>query len=201
VASKRIPPVLAVEIEAAWPTAMPADLWQLIADMAAGIAGEARNGLRRNCREAWIRVSPRTVRRYMGSGPGAKSRQGSQAWSAFVRNHARSVLACYFFVTVTATFRILYIFVVLDVSTRRIVHWNVTDIQRRSGLYSSSGSWCRVPSRVDLSARPRQHLIRGCRSHDCGNGADGPQDAHPDAASERVLRATDRHNPACASVS
>src|SRR5205814_4069914 len=57
----------------------------------------------------------------------AKSRQGSQAWSAFVRNHARSVLACDFFVTVTATFRILYIFVVLKVGTRRILQWNVTD--------------------------------------------------------------------------
>jgi hypothetical protein len=27
---------------------------------------------------------------------------------------------------VTATFRILYVFVVLEVGTRRIVHWNVT---------------------------------------------------------------------------
>jgi len=44
-----------------------------------------------------------------------------------VRNHARAVLACDFFVTVTATFGMLYIFVVLEVGTRRILHWNVTD--------------------------------------------------------------------------
>jgi putative transposase len=74
-----------------------------------------------------IRVSPRTVRRYMPAGPDTKSGPGSQAWSSFVRNHSRAVLACDFFVTVTATFRMLYIFVVLDVGTRRIVHWNVTD--------------------------------------------------------------------------
>jgi hypothetical protein len=43
-----------------------------------------------------------------------------------VRNHARSVLASDFFVVVTATFRLLYGFVVLEVGTRRIVHWNVT---------------------------------------------------------------------------
>ena len=43
-----------------------------------------------------------------------------------MRNHARSVLACDFFVTVTATFRMLYVFVVLEVGTRRILHWNVT---------------------------------------------------------------------------
>jgi len=43
-----------------------------------------------------------------------------------MRNHARSVLACDFFVTVTATFRLLYVFVVLEVDTRRLLHWNVT---------------------------------------------------------------------------
>jgi putative transposase len=43
-----------------------------------------------------------------------------------VRNHARSMLACDFFVVVTATFRVVYVFVVMEVGTRRIVHWNVT---------------------------------------------------------------------------
>jgi putative transposase len=31
-----------------------------------------------------------------------------------------------FFVAVTATFRMMYVFVVLEVGTRRILHWNVT---------------------------------------------------------------------------
>jgi putative transposase len=44
-----------------------------------------------------------------------------------VRNHASAVLACDFFVAITATFRVLYVFVALDVGTRRIRHWNVTD--------------------------------------------------------------------------
>jgi len=39
----------------------------------------------------------------------------------------RAVLASDFFVVVTATFRLLYVFVVLEVGTRRIVRWNVTD--------------------------------------------------------------------------
>jgi transposase InsO family protein len=59
--------------------------------------------------------------------PGSNRGPGSQAWSSFVRNQARAVLACDFFVAVTATFRLLYIFVVLEVGTRRILHWNVTD--------------------------------------------------------------------------
>jgi hypothetical protein len=33
------------------------------------------------------------------------------------------LLASDFFVTATVTFRLLYVFVVLDVGTRRIVHW------------------------------------------------------------------------------
>jgi transposase InsO family protein len=73
-----------------------------------------------------IQVSPRTVRRYMSR---AAPRDGarSQTWTTFVRNHASALLACDFFVTVTATFRVLYVFVVLDVGTRRILHWNVTE--------------------------------------------------------------------------
>jgi putative transposase len=39
-------------------------------------------------------------------------------------------LACDFFVTVTASFRVVYTFVVLEVGTRRIVHWNVTEHPR-----------------------------------------------------------------------
>jgi putative transposase len=56
-----------------------------------------------------------------------RARTGAQqAWSTFVRNHARGVLASDFFVVVTATFRLFYVFVVLEVGTRRIVYWNVT---------------------------------------------------------------------------
>jgi hypothetical protein len=73
-----------------------------------------------------IRLSPRTVRRYMPPTTTPRTPRRSQAWSSFVRNHARSVLACDFFVAVTATFRILYVFVVMEVGTRRIGHSNVT---------------------------------------------------------------------------
>ena len=57
---------------------------------------------------------------------GACDRRPAQRWATFVRNHAHAVLACDFFTTITVRFRILYVFVVLDVGTRRIVHWNVT---------------------------------------------------------------------------
>jgi transposase InsO family protein len=106
---------------------IPADLQQLIATMAAANRtwGEERiaAGL---LVKLGIRVSPRTVRRYMPPRP-PRARQGTQAWSTFVRNHARSLLASDFFVVVTATFRVIYVFVVLEVGTRRIPHWNVTE--------------------------------------------------------------------------
>jgi putative transposase len=57
------------------------------------------------------------------SGDGTRS----QLWSTFVRNHASAVLACDFFVAFTASFRVFYVFVVLEVGTRRILHWNVTE--------------------------------------------------------------------------
>lgn len=51
---------------------------------------------------------------------------GSQRWMTFVRNHAQAILACDFFVTVTATFRVHYLFVLMEVGTRRIAHFDVT---------------------------------------------------------------------------
>ena len=107
---------------------VPVDLRQLIAEMAAANRtwGEERIASELLVKLG-IHVSPRTVRRYMPTGSGSKRGPGSQAWSTFMRNHARSVLACDFFVAVTAGFHRLYIFVVLEVGTRRILHWNVTD--------------------------------------------------------------------------
>ena len=74
-----------------------------------------------------LRVSPRTVRRYMAREAGGGGRgAGSQRWATFVRNHAQAVVACDFCVAVTATFRVLYIFVALEAGSRRLVHINVT---------------------------------------------------------------------------
>jgi transposase InsO family protein len=44
----------------------------------------------------------------------------------FVRNHAQAIVACDFFIVVTASFRVLYVFVLLEVGTRRIAHFNVS---------------------------------------------------------------------------
>ena len=48
-----------------------------------------------------VRVSPRTVRKYMPKRPPGRPR-GDQGWSTFLRNHANAIVACDFFVAVTA---------------------------------------------------------------------------------------------------
>jgi putative transposase len=73
-----------------------------------------------------LTVSPRTVRRYMPPAPRPWGGQSTQSWATFLHNHAGAVLACDFFVVVTATFQRLYVFALFDMATRRVVHWNVT---------------------------------------------------------------------------
>ena len=72
-----------------------------------------------------LRVSPRTVRKYLPKRPKGVPR-GHQRWSTFVRNHAETIVAGDFCVVVTATFRLLYVFVVMEHGSRRVLHANVT---------------------------------------------------------------------------
>ena len=72
-----------------------------------------------------LRVSPRTVSKYMPKWPPGRARS-DQRWSTFLRNHAQAIIACDFFVAVTATFRLLYVFVIIHRGSRRLVHFNVT---------------------------------------------------------------------------
>jgi putative transposase len=75
-----------------------------------------------------LRVSPRTIRKYLPKrlNPERGKRATTQRWQTFVRNHAQAIVACDFCVVVTATFRFLYVFVVMEHATRRILHTNIT---------------------------------------------------------------------------
>jgi transposase InsO family protein len=106
---------------------LPKDLRQLIREMAAQNPtwGEERiaNGLKP---KLGIRVSPRTVEKYLRNGGPVRTPDPKQRWLTFVHNHAKGIVACDFFVVITASFRILYVFVILELGTRRILHQNVT---------------------------------------------------------------------------
>jgi putative transposase len=108
---------------------IPADLQALIRRMA---RENPSWGEERIANELWLKlglcVSPRTVRKYMPKSRNCPPKPGvpSQRWRTFVRNHAQAIIACDFCVVVTATFRLLYVFVVIEHATRRILHINVT---------------------------------------------------------------------------
>ena len=107
---------------------IPVDLRRLIVAMA---RANQRWGEERIADELRLKlglaVSPRTIGRYLRQFRWPGGGRPSQRWATFVRNHAHAVLACDFFITVTARFRPVYVFIVLEVGTRRIIHWNVTE--------------------------------------------------------------------------
>jgi transposase InsO family protein len=75
-----------------------------------------------------LKVSPRTVRTYMPDHcvGGPDKRRQTQRWSTFIRNHAQDIIACDFCVALTATFRLLYVFVIIKHTSRKLLHVNVT---------------------------------------------------------------------------
>jgi transposase InsO family protein len=75
-----------------------------------------------------LRVSPRTIRKYLPRLPAPLPGRprGDQRWATFLKNHARGIIACDFCVAVTATFRILYVLVVMEHASRRLIHLNAT---------------------------------------------------------------------------
>src|SRR5467141_1298306 len=68
-------------------------------------------------------VSQRTVGRLMPR----RAKPPSQTWRTFLENHVADLVSVDFFVVPTATFRVLYVLVVLLHQRRRVVHFNVTD--------------------------------------------------------------------------
>ena len=73
-----------------------------------------------------IQISPRTVGKYLHRDGPVRTRDPKQRWLTFVRNHAKVMVACDFFVAITAAFRTLYVFVVIEIGSRQILHQNVT---------------------------------------------------------------------------
>ncbi len=67
-------------------------------------------------------VSEATVRKYRIR----KRNPPSQTWRTFLDNHLTDIVAVDFFTVPTATFRILFAFVVLRHQRRKVVHFNVT---------------------------------------------------------------------------
>jgi transposase InsO family protein len=109
--------------------ALPKDIRQLIARM---VRENITWGEERVADELALKlgilVSPRTVGKYWPKrlGGAGRTRTSSQHWRTFVKNHAQGIVACDFLVAVTARFRVLYVFVMMEIGSRRVLHYNVT---------------------------------------------------------------------------
>jgi putative transposase len=69
-----------------------------------------------------IDVSERTVSRLLPKG----RKPPSQTWRTFLDNHLREIVSIDFLTVPTATFRVLYVLVVMAHDRRRVLHFNVT---------------------------------------------------------------------------
>jgi transposase InsO family protein len=108
--------------------ALPLEIRELIARMARENPtwGQARVAAELSLKLG-IFLSPRTVRKYWPQEPSdCRKRISSQQWTTFVRNHANAIVASDFLVAVTARFQFLYVLVILELGSRRILHCNVT---------------------------------------------------------------------------
>jgi len=71
-----------------------------------------------------IQVSKRTIQKYLKQMP--RLRPTGQTWSTFARNHAAESWACDFVQAYDVFFRAIFVFVTIELKSRRVVHVNVT---------------------------------------------------------------------------
>jgi transposase InsO family protein len=103
------------------------------------ISDETIELIRRMARENWlwgaerirgellklgIRVAKRTIQHYMQQE--RSGRPASQNWATFLKTHARDVWACDFIPVIDLLFQQIYVFFIVELATRRVVHFGVT---------------------------------------------------------------------------
>lgn len=105
--------------------ALPLDVLGLIRRMAAETTWGAPR-IHGELLRLGFAVSERTVSRLLRH-LRRPTRPGRQTWSTFLRNHRDGLAAMDLFTVPTATFRLLYVLVVIRHGRREVVHFGVTD--------------------------------------------------------------------------
>ncbi len=114
-------------------SAFDADLRKLIREMQAANIGWSAPGIHGELLKPGIDISQATVSRYMVG----QQKPPSQTWRTFLENHADCLAGIDFFTVPTATFRILYVLIVLNHHRRHVAHFNVTGHPLHNGLLSN----------------------------------------------------------------
>lgn len=70
-----------------------------------------------------IRVAKDTIQTYLRR---LRPSSPSQNWNTFLKNHAKDVWACDFLPVIALSFQTVYVFFIIELSSRRVVHFGVT---------------------------------------------------------------------------
>ena len=98
------------------------ELRKLIREMQAANIGWGAPRIHGELLKLGFEISQATVSKYLVR----RTKPPSQSWRSFLNNHPCDIVAVDFFTVPTATFRVLYVFLVLRHDRRRILHVNVT---------------------------------------------------------------------------
>jgi len=96
-----------------------------------------------------IEISERTVSRWMPK----KRKPPLQSWRSFLNNHVSKLVSIDFFTVPSATFRVLFVLIVLAHDRRKIVHFNVTE-------YPTAEWTARQLVQAFHDLKPPRYLIR-----------------------------------------
>src|SRR5947208_14126010 len=135
-----------------------------------------------------LTVSQATVSRYMLR----PRRPPSQAWRAFLKNHAKDLIALDFFTVPTATFRVLFVLVVLNHDRRRLVHFNVTEHPTAGWTARQLVEACGLEETPRNLIRDRdpvygERVSRSARTLDIREAVIAPRSPWQNAYAERVI--------------
>src|SRR3984885_14465754 len=102
---------------------MAADICHLIRDMSQANPLWGAPRIHGELLKLGIEVAQSTVAKYLRR----PRKPPSQTWRTFLTNHLEQMASIDFFVVPTATFRVLFVFVVLSHARRRVLHFQVTE--------------------------------------------------------------------------
>jgi putative transposase len=100
------------------------DIVSLIKQMAKENCTWGAERVRGELLQLGLRVSKSTIQKYIYQG--RKPGLPKQMWATFLRNHAKDIWACDFLQTYDLFFRTLFVFVIIELGSRRLVHFGVT---------------------------------------------------------------------------
>jgi putative transposase len=135
-----------------------------------------------------LTVSQGTVSKYMLR----PWRRPLQAWRTFLNNHAKDLIALDFFTVATATFRVLFVLVMLTPSRRRLVQFDVTEHPTAEWTARQLLEACGLEEGPVSDSGPRPSLKKAIFPSGQNAGHLGSGHCAPLAMAKRVRRAGDR---------